>query len=293
MTTSFSYSTLPTDQATRLQEIAETVKQDMFGGIELTLHMGDVLIEAKEMIGHGKFMKWFEAEFRNQWEVSLDTAERWMGLAQNRALVELPFSLTVKYELIGASESVVKRLLAQNEVKRVTVEEARKAVASQKYRDEIESYVGAIEGAEPCEQKKIEETAMAVLSYLQQGFENQKLREEAKVLYEEYGPQLNEWAKVTDNDMILTNNLNAPISGNGNGNAVWTSLEELYNGDQNVVVHVPIDIPNVDKKYLHFVIATLQDVPLGDSRSVTAMNMQCAFLAAGAKAIGLSLYHLG
>jgi hypothetical protein len=288
MIVSFSYSTLETQAAYHLQGLATEIKHEMSCGQELYINIGRQLLEAKGLLDHGQFMGWVALEFTGKYDLSLDTAQRWMGVARCPLLIEAALPLSVKYELIDAPDTVITWLDTQNKNKKVTVEEARKAVAEHRFRLEVESFVDALEEATPAEHDKVEETALAVLGVIQQGYDNPRLRDEAKALYSEFGPQLCQWADVTDVDMDNTNRLVAPPTpGTGNGTTVWPELVETKGGF-DVVIHVPAEIPNVDRRYKDVTIATIPTL----NEDSPAYNIQCQFLTGGAKAIQLKVTHL-
>ena len=83
-------------------ECQEAIQQVVWRAVEC----GEVLWEAKEKLGHGKWLQWLSED----WQHSERTAERYMQLAANRALLEQrqPESLRQAVALIVEAKGTAK-----------------------------------------------------------------------------------------------------------------------------------------------------------------------------------------
>ena len=83
-------------------ECQEAIQQVVWRAVEC----GEVLWEAKEKLGHGKWLQWLSED----WQHSERTAERYMQLAANRGLLEQrqPESLRQAVALIVESKGTAK-----------------------------------------------------------------------------------------------------------------------------------------------------------------------------------------
>lgn len=280
----FSYSSLPECTQVSLREKAMCIRANLAGGRQAYLTAGQILLEAKEQLPHGQFMPWVEFEFG----MGIDTAERMMGVARNPQLLDLPYDydISILYLLSGAPPDASETLVEMSmQGKKVEVKDAMIVVAQSKFQAKVESIVAALNGAAPSEQALVEKTAFATLAEIQHGYDNPKLRDMARSLYDRYGARLNELARVVDNDMANTNNPNYIPAGNGNGTHIWTSLEEGPRNCQQIVAHVPNGSP--EKPYKDFIIAIFPNV---DHPGI--LPLQCRFQSAGAAAIGLRVPNL-
>ena len=270
----------------RLDEIAALVITEVKNTKNNIIRIGQWLLEAKGLIPHGKFMDWVEEKFSAQLGWGLDSAERFMAVAEHPQLASYPFGASTLYLLAGAPPDAAETLLEMNEAgEETTYAIAVQVVAQSKFQAKVESIVAALEGAAPSEQDLVEATAMKTLAEIQHGFDNPNLRDMAHSLYDRYGARLNELARVVDNDMSNTNNPNYIPAGNGNGTHIWTSLEEGKRNTQEVVVHLPTGDPL--RKYDNFVIAILPNID-----DMHIIPIQCQFLSSGAKGIGLVVPNL-
>ena len=130
----FDYSTLPADHAAAARDAVARVRARTSRMVRDIIETGQDLIEVKKRIGHGKFLKWMDAEFK----MTERTAQRFMAVAEKFGAkydIVSDLSPSVIYELAAPStpDETIDEIVEQARTgKRVTVAEVKKLKAELK-----------------------------------------------------------------------------------------------------------------------------------------------------------------
>ena len=139
--TSLTMSDYVTDLRVRLTELANDTKLRLKRSVEDLYYVGLNLIEAKKLLGHGKFISWLKTELN----IDRKTAERFINVANmfqgkcdimsHLKIAELDIAPTILYEIAAPStptevrEEVLSRALKGE---KITVSDAKKIACQHK-----------------------------------------------------------------------------------------------------------------------------------------------------------------
>lgn len=94
--------------------LAEEINQELEKGkeharllVEHMLRLGDLLLQAKESVGHGKFYKWLEENC----QLKMRQAQRYMKVAQHREIVEKANASRATHLSLRAALEAIERKL--------------------------------------------------------------------------------------------------------------------------------------------------------------------------------------
>ena len=124
----FDYSTLPAEDAAVARDAVVRIRLRTTGMIQHIIEVGQDLIDVKKRIGHGKFLKWMDAEFK----MTERTAQRFMAVAEKFGAkydIVSDLSPSVLYELAAPStpDETIDEIVGQARAgNRVTVAEVKK-----------------------------------------------------------------------------------------------------------------------------------------------------------------------
>lgn len=105
--------TLTANEAAELLALAERVRGRLHRSAADILAIGADLIHAKELVGHGNFVAWLDAEFA----LSRRSAEQFMAAARRfgtggEAVAHLPAGAVLELSAPSVSDELVERVLA-------------------------------------------------------------------------------------------------------------------------------------------------------------------------------------
>ena len=124
----FDYADLLPQDAAAARDAVVRIRLRTTGMIQHIIEVGQDLIDVKKRIGHGKFLKWMDAEFK----MTERTAQRFMAVAEKFGAkydIVSDLSPTVLYELAAPStpDETIDEIVEQARAgKRVTVAEVKK-----------------------------------------------------------------------------------------------------------------------------------------------------------------------
>ena len=106
--TFFDYGCVPQESRAEVYELTKSVKDARGRHLAVIVEIGEALMRAKELLGHGNFLPWLKAEFR--W--SERTARNYMSLAahfQGKTANFADLDLGTARELIDRPPRLVTR----------------------------------------------------------------------------------------------------------------------------------------------------------------------------------------